>query len=181
MKKLLASATALSLTVIGMNALTSLPAQAGCGWLDITCKSSGIRKSLKDMDPTNPNGSIRTKVNNSIHRQFNVQVENNTNRTIWVAAHYRQTAKCPVSLVTASRCKDVDIWRTSNGYWKLAPGEKAYVLDTENRYIYFHAHDAQGNTWGNRNYTYSVNGHTRSFFQVDMGSKMVSFTQGFTQ
>ncbi|KST69396.1 hypothetical protein [Mastigocoleus testarum] len=70
MKKLLASATALSLAVIGMNALTSLPAEAGLMGkikrigrkIDPTSRNSSTRKILRSIDPTSPGSkTYRTK------------------------------------------------------------------------------------------------------------------------
>jgi hypothetical protein len=46
--------TALNIGLFGVET-----AQAGCGWLDITCKDSGIRQTGRDIDPTNPKSDTR--------------------------------------------------------------------------------------------------------------------------
>ena len=67
----------------------------------------------------------------SAHR-FKVNVENRCHVAIWVAAQYIHM--------------DDGEWR-AEGWWKLDPGEKAYILDTDNRYLYLYATD-QGRPHG---------------------------------
>ncbi|GET39887.1 hypothetical protein [Microseira wollei] len=91
--------------------------------------------------------------------------------------------------ITGPDCSDC--WLT-NGYWQLAPGETALILDAQdriaNRYIYFHAYDEAGNVWGD-DYRFTVcppspepaNSHCQDkrFFQADMGGTIGTYTQGF--
>lgn len=71
-----------------------------------------------------------------------ILLENKCHRTIWTALHY------------------VDLngkWVTQ-GWWKIAPGEKAYVADTRNSVYYFHAKSDNGQyNWGSRDYAWRVN------------------------
>lgn len=72
-----------------------------------------------------------------------------------------------------------DGWRT-DAYWSLAPGETVLTnVSTNNRYVYFHAHDSQGRYWGNE-ITKEVGGQSQGFFRSDMGESIGSFTQRFT-
>jgi hypothetical protein len=108
---------------------------------------------------------------------FTIYAHNKTNKTIWVAANF----------LHRTRGVNTDtVWAIA-GYWKLAPGEKALILNEdsriEGRNIYFHAHDESGRVWGN-GYNFNVctsNGDctSREFFEADMGSKFGVFTQGF--
>lgn len=50
-------AATVELTVV--NLIFVQPAKADCGWLDITCKNSGIRRTGRQVDPTNPNSDTR--------------------------------------------------------------------------------------------------------------------------
>jgi hypothetical protein len=60
------------------------------------------------------------------------------------------------------------------------------ILDDEdkidNRYIYFHAHDEQGNSWGSDEYSWVVKtGESpQRFFKKDMGGTIGKYSQGFT-
>jgi hypothetical protein len=132
-------------------------------------------------------GKVGTSGNDNLGGQkwYFVNVKNNSGRTIWVAAHYRVTPKdtngaCP-QMVGAENCGG-PYW-TTDGYWKLQPGEKALILNSsnhiDNRYIYFHAHDDQGKTWGTPELRKEVGGQVQPFFKADMGSTMTNFTQNF--
>ncbi len=111
---------------------------------------------------------------------FTIYAHNKTNKTIWVAVHY---------LRESLRNNFEDDYWTSDGYWKLAPGEKAMILSEKSRitgrYIYFHAHDGNGKVWGNE-HSFDVcqprslgDCTSQKFFQSDMGSKYGVYTQGF--
>lgn len=56
-QSLILVAAIVELTVV--NLIFVQPAKAGCGWLDITCKNSGIRRTGRQVDPTNPNFDTR--------------------------------------------------------------------------------------------------------------------------
>jgi hypothetical protein len=132
-------------------------------------------------------GEVNTSGNGKLGDQkwFFVNVKNNSGRTIWVAAYYRvtptDTSGSCIQSVGADNCNSPS-W-TANGYWKLQPGEKALILNSEdqidNRYIYFHAHDAQGRTWGTSELKQKVRGEVQPFFKADMGGTITNFTQSF--
>jgi len=63
--------------------------------------------------------------------EIKVNIRNNCHRPIWIAVHYMLNGS----------------WRTG-GYWKLSLGEKAYVVDTDNLFIYFHAESDKSHAWG---------------------------------
>ena len=127
-------------------------------------------------------GEPGTSGNNKLGGQqwYFVSVKNNSDRTIWVAAHFRVTPPNP-SDNSCDNCNP-PFWRT-DGYWKLEPGKKALILNSEdridNRYIYFHAHDAQGRTWGTSELKENVGSEVQPFFKQDMGSEITNFTQSF--
>lgn len=124
-------------------------------------------------------------------KYFKVDIRNNTSQTIWVAAMYLrgpEPLKGDESEVQTCRVTGCDgsgrsQWVT-DGYWELSPGETAFILGgahnrISNRYIFFHAHDAQGNVWGNSEHIWEVNGEPREFFKADMGGEIVKYTQWF--
>ena len=55
MKLLVAFAS--SAVVLCSGLVLTQPAKAGCGWLDITCRDSGIRETLRNHDPSRGIGS----------------------------------------------------------------------------------------------------------------------------
>ncbi len=55
----LSSITALIIGLTVENLILIQPAEAGCGWLDVTCKNSGIRRTGRKIEPTNPNSDTR--------------------------------------------------------------------------------------------------------------------------
>jgi len=69
----------------------------------------------------------------------------------------------------------------ARGWFSLDPGQKKYVADTQNRYIYFY-----GETPLNHKVTWTgemlhwFEGKRYPFFKVDMGAAMNDFTQSFT-
>ena len=129
-------------------------------------------------------GEPGTSGNNKLGGQqwYFVSAKNNSNKTIWVAAYFRVTPFSPSDNSCGNGGCNPPFWR-ADGYWKLEPGEKALVLNSEdridNRYIYFHAHDAQGRTWGTSELRENVHGKVQPFFKQDMGSKITNFTQNF--
>ncbi len=70
-------------------------------------------------------------------------------------------------------------WQT-RGWFSLDPGQKKYVADTHNRYIYFY-----GETPFNSNLAWTgdmlhwFEGKRYPFFKVDMGTTLKDFTQSF--
>jgi len=55
----LSSIAAVTIGLTVENLILTQPASAGCGWLDVTCKDSGIRRTGREIDPTNPNSDTR--------------------------------------------------------------------------------------------------------------------------
>jgi hypothetical protein len=149
-------------------------AYAGCGFWET-------------VDPTNPNCTIKDGINNTIYSDFNVNVKNNSKETIWVATHYyvaevkHEGESCSTIDGAGENCPNEPAHWATAGYWKLEPGQKAYIKDTVSRAIYFHAHSENGTYWGNEDTSWVVGneGVARPFFEVDMGRNFVNFTQTF--
>lgn len=167
---LLATSTLVSsLSVIMAQSAEARP--CGSGWLDrLGCT----------LDPTNPNdnGSLNQKY-------YSVSVKNNSRETIWVAAHYlvdpADTSGSCVQSVGPDGCNNPQ-WVT-DGYWKLEPGQTARILNggnrINNRFIYFHAHNDRGETWGTSDVRKEIRGKVVGFFKSDMGGTITNFTQSF--
>ena len=67
---------------------------------------------------------------------------------------------------------------TVDGGWKLAPNEKAYVVDTRNRYVYFHAQSSDGEyTWG-RSFCETFKNEWICFTEAETGSSYTNYTYG---
>ena len=84
-----------------------------------------------------------------------IYANNNTNRTIYVAAHYIPPGGA--NYVT-------------NGFWAVNPGEKLLILYNDGRYIYLYARDANGNAWtgnGRPVTRVTVRGETVTMFRED--------------
>lgn len=71
-----------------------------------------------------------------------IYFENKCHRTIWTAIHY----------------VDLNGKWSVEGWWEIAPGQKAYVANTRNTVYYFHAtSDNKKYRWGSQNYMWNVN------------------------
>lgn len=70
-------------------------------------------------------------------------------------------------------------WQT-RGWFRLDPGQKKYVADTHNRYIYFYGETPLNNklTWAG-DMLHWFEGNRYPFFKVDMGTALKDFTQTF--
>ncbi|MGI0480475.1 DUF1036 domain-containing protein [Geminocystis sp. CENA526] len=110
-------------------------------------------------------------------RYYTVHIHNAHNQTIWVAVSYRPDGgtSYDADIPTPIRHGQDPYmgWRTE-GYWRLEPGQTALILGgnhhkIRHRYIYFHAHDANGNTWGGKDRVIQVRGREQPFFRSDMG------------
>lgn len=123
---------------------------------------------------------------------YNIHVTNKSDRTIWIAvSYYRQgvegyESSCSTVDGSGENCSvgsQPSEWVT-DGYWQLEPGQTAFILGEDarifNRYIYFHAHTADGMYWGDNQTMFSVNGTLQPFFMTDMGSSITVFTQSFS-
>jgi Protein of unknown function (DUF3568) len=71
-------------------------------------------------------------------------------------------------------------WET-RGWFSIEPGQKKHVADTLNRYIYFYGemHSAKKRIWTG-DYPQWFEGKYYDFFKVDMGTRLVDFTQAFS-
>jgi hypothetical protein len=69
----------------------------------------------------------------------------------------------------------------SRGWFSVAPGQKKHVADTHNRFIYFYGESRSPDKriW-NGNFPQWFEGKYYNFFKVDMGSRLVDFTQTFS-
>lgn len=97
---------------------------------------------------------------------FRIHYHNKCHETIWTAIHYRNMDKQ---------------WET-NGWWKLTPGQQAYVANTQNRYYYIYAQNDNGSRTWSGNYAYNVRGKGPYNFKerkID-GDTFRKYTQGFT-
>mmetsp|Transcript_2867 Transcript_2867/g.4302 ORF Transcript_2867/g.4302 Transcript_2867/m.4302 type:complete len:279 (+) Transcript_2867:98-934(+) len=101
--------------------------------------------------------------------EFRVSVRNKCHKTIWVGIHYLWGAR----MTTGS-----PMWST-NGWWKLNPGEKKYIADTRNRYVYFTG-QGSGLSWGSSEYQWNVRGVKHNFFEAKLPNSFTHFTMSFT-
>jgi V8-like Glu-specific endopeptidase len=96
---------------------------------------------------------------------FKLHLKNKCHRTIWVAIH----------------TSDLDAQWTVKGWWKLAPGEKAYVANTRNINYYFHAESDNGLKWSGDKYWYVRGKGPYGFKHKKIGlTEWGDFTQSFT-
>ena len=97
-----------------------------------------------------------------------VFVKNECNRSIDVIVYYLAGQNEP------------EIWRTL-GWFSLARGQKKYVANTHNRYIYFYG---EARLEDNLTWTGDIlqwfEGRRYRFFKVDMGTNLADFTQSFS-
>ncbi|MCW5212351.1 DUF1036 domain-containing protein [Desulfobulbus sp. TB] len=143
---------------------------------DIWSKAANsIKATGRKIDPGPAIGSaVRTQFN----KYYEVKVKNKCNKTISVAIHYMPILDGQSGAVGAKG----DGW-TTEGYWKLRPGEKKFIATTRNRNIYFHATSNSGKIWGNSKHQWKVNRYQKGkdkFFEKSMGSSFKEYTQSFT-
>ena len=71
-------------------------------------------------------------------------------------------------------------WQT-RGWFNLASGQKKYVADNHNRYVYFYGETQQNDKliWAG-DFSQWFEGKRYGFFKVDTGTNLVDFTQTFT-
>jgi hypothetical protein len=71
-------------------------------------------------------------------------------------------------------------WQT-RGWFNLAEGQKKYVADNHNRYVYFYGETRQADKriWAGDFFKW-FEGKRYGFFKVDTGTNLVDFTQTFT-
>lgn len=109
-----------------------------------------------------------------------VQINNACNRTIWVAANYKQIL-CGELPGDMSMCQGSPTtqWVT-RAWWKLVPGQTSYIFDTQNRYFYFYAQDEANALVWSGNEKIWVGQDLLGFFQADLGGRHTNYTQRFT-
>ena len=142
------------------------------------CGSDIISRIGCKIDITNPPENNGSGDSSSYKSYYHIYIQNNTNRPILVAVHFRQDAYKPMGTTYG-----INQWITE-GYWELNPGQKTLILDNEerisNRIIYFHAHDEQGKSWGSSEKVFDIRGENQPFFEANMGDEIGTYTQSFT-
>jgi uncharacterized membrane protein len=93
-----------------------------------------------------------------------IYAQNNTGRTIYVAATY----------VPAGSSSYV-----SDGFWRVDPEQRQLILYNNARYIYFYARDAQGLVWSGSDTTSTVRGEYLNMFRSDTGTGYQPWTMSF--
>jgi len=166
--------TTTSLVAILASSLTFLSAKVEAR----ACGSDILSRIGCKIDPTNPVENDGSGGSSSYKSYYHIYIQNNTNRPIWVAVHFRQDA-----YEHRGTTYGINQWITE-GYWKLNPGQKTLILDNEerisNRIIYFHAHDEQGKSWGSSEKVWDIRGENQPFFEANMGEEIGTYTQSFT-
>lgn len=95
-----------------------------------------------------------------------IYARNNTDRPIWVAAHYIPAGSH--SFVT-------------DGWWQVPPGQCRLLLYNNGVNIYFTAHDDQGYHWHGDAVTAVVRGETVNMFHMDTGPCYNPWTVTFSR
>jgi hypothetical protein len=84
-----------------------------------------------------------------------IYAQNNTNRTIWVAARFIPPGS--TSYVT-------------NGFWQVGPGERVLLLYNNGVNIYFFARDGAGRLWTAGDALGSVRGELLNMVRMNTGN-----------
>ena len=97
-----------------------------------------------------------------------VFIKNDCHRAIDVIVYYLDGKNSPAT------------WQT-RGWFSVDPGKKKHVVDTHNRYIYFHAESPSGKKkiWTG-DLPQWFEGKRYRFFKVDMGTDLEDFTYAFS-
>ena len=61
--------------------------------------------------------------------------------------NYSATVSVAVMFYSPGTCAEYGRWGT-RGWWNIAPGRMAHVLNTDNRYFTFYAEASDGARWG---------------------------------
>ena|ERR1700677_3910743 len=93
-----------------------------------------------------------------------IYAQNNTNRTIWVAAKYVPPGSSSF---------------VSDGFWKINPGERVLICYNNNRYIYFYGRDGRGLVWSGGATSATVRGETLNMLRQDTGTSFDPWTMNF--
>lgn len=93
-----------------------------------------------------------------------IYAQNNTSRTIWVAARYIPPGGANY---------------VSDGFWKVNPGERVLILYNNARYMHFYARDGQGGVWSGNAARVTIRGQTVNMFRADTTDRYDPFTMNF--
>jgi uncharacterized membrane protein len=94
-----------------------------------------------------------------------IYAQNNTNRTIWVAARYMPPGGGSY---------------VSDGFWRVEPGQRLLILYNGNRrFMYLYARDGQGAVWSGNAVRTTVRGETLNMFAGDTGLGYEPWTMNF--
>jgi uncharacterized membrane protein len=94
-----------------------------------------------------------------------IYAQNNTSRTIWVAARYMPPGGGGY---------------ISDGFWRVDPGEKVLILYNGNRrFMYFYARNGQGTVWTGNAARTTIRGETLNMFRADTSDTYDPFTMNF--
>src|SRR5579864_9546693 len=94
-----------------------------------------------------------------------IYAQNNTNRTIWVAARYMPPGGGSY---------------ISDGFWRVDPGERVLILYNGNRRnMYFYARNSQGTVWSGNAIRTRVRGEILNMFVGDTGPGYEPWTMEF--
>lgn len=158
-----------TLASLSISSLISVrPAQAGWGLSDFDPfnENGGLRDSLREADPINPNSAAGQTLRHPTFRSFNIHVQNNSNQPIEVNVrwwHRGDGSSCSTVGGGGANCGEG--WASK--YWILQPGQKAFVVDdAHSRYATFSARSLDGTlVWESK--------------EVDMGDTFGNFNFSF--
>jgi hypothetical protein len=122
-----------TLASLSIGSLISIrPAQAGWGLSDLDPfnENGGLRESLREADPINPNSAAGQTLRHPTFRSFNIHVQNNSNQPIRVNIQwYVEPSPDTCSTVSGSGAGSCGTGGWTSDYWILQPGQKAFVVD----------------------------------------------------
>ena len=93
-----------------------------------------------------------------------IYAQNNTSRTIWVAAQYVPPGSSSF---------------VADGFWRVDPGQRVLILYNNARYIYFYARDGQGTVWTGSDAGGTVRGERLNMMRMDTGTGYEPWTMNF--
>ena len=140
----------------------------------VVCVTFSLFAEMK-MNPFTGKMEYTDKYNNLLETQealislpTQVHLKNDTDETIWTALSYL----------------DVNTQWQTEGWWKLKPGEEAFVVRTHNKYFYVYAYSEDSNsTWGGSDFYNYIRDSKEifGFVQCEIIQKVRKFTQSFTK
>jgi hypothetical protein len=100
--------------------------------------------------------------------RYRLFAENTCRHTIRVVARYQPGSG------------DNDSWQTQ-GWVFLNPGQRKYIVDTRNRYVYLYGETLEGgHTYWQGQHFHRFEDNRYGFFKMDMGAVLTDFTQSFS-